>query len=89
MPVDIEIYWHPRLDKRGRPYALAVHVTYSLGDGFHTSESTTVFGAGGLDASALSIFDIITLACEEAETARVLMLASTQGRLMAANARVH
>ena len=87
--MEIEIYWHPRVAPDGRPFALAVHVEYSMGSEFHTSVSNTLWGAGGLNVSPLSIFELITIAIEEAQTARVLMLASTQGRLMAATTVRH
>ncbi len=85
----VEIYWHPRCRPGKAPHALAVHVTYGMGADVHAWESVTAFGASGLDASPLSIFEIIAIACEEAETAAALMMASTQGRLMAQSARVH
>ena len=87
--MEIEISWHPRLGRDGRPYALAVHVSYSMGGDVHSSEATTIWGAAGLDATPLSIFDIINMAIEEADMARALMLASTAGRLAPCGRSLH
>jgi len=81
--LEIEIFWNPiRREPFGQPYALGVHNSYSLGPDIQGSSQTNYYGAAGLDASPVSIFDLIAMAVDAAIAAERIMLGATAGRLM-------